>query len=70
MAPKRSSSRLANNKLAKIPIARRGVLCMCHFDMEASDLNRAFKGLADKVLSAFPLRKANVSKAREEVLIV
>jgi hypothetical protein len=40
VAPKRSCSRLANNKLAKIPITHHGeVLLMGRFDMEASDLN-------------------------------
>jgi hypothetical protein len=75
-APKRSSSRLANNKLAGFPIARRGeVLLMQCFDMTSSALNDAFSsglsgGLADKVLDAFPSRKENASKAREEVLII
>jgi hypothetical protein len=45
------------------------------FDMTSSALNDAFSsglsgGLADKVLDAFPSRKANASKAREEVLII
>jgi hypothetical protein len=76
VAPKRSSSRLANNKLAKIPIVSRGeVLLMHRFNMEASDLNNAFSsgvlgGLADMVLDTFPSQKASASKAREEVLIV
>jgi hypothetical protein len=44
MAPKCNSSRLANNKLAKILIARCGeVLLMRRFDIEASDLNSAFR---------------------------
>jgi hypothetical protein len=70
VAPKRSCSRLANNKLAKIPITRHGeVLLMRRFDMEASDLNGAFSsglsgGLIDKVLDTFPSLKASASEAR------
>jgi hypothetical protein len=48
--------RLTNNKLARIPISRRGeVLLMCRFNMEASELDGVFKegltgGFTDKVL--------------------
>jgi hypothetical protein len=75
-APKRSNSRLANSKLAKIPTTRRGeVLLMRRFNMDAGELDRVFKGAllagdADKVLDAFPMRKANTRKTREGLLIV
>jgi hypothetical protein len=74
-APKRSSSRLANNKLAQIPISRRGeVLLMRRFDTVASDLDGVFKagltsGFADKVLDTFPMWRASASTAREGLLI-
>jgi hypothetical protein len=74
--PKRNISRLANNKLARITISCHGeVLLVRCFDMTSSALSGAFSsglsgGLADKVLDAFPSRKANASKAREEVLII
>ncbi|CAL5095579.1 unnamed protein product [Urochloa decumbens] len=71
--PKRSSTRLANNKLAKIPAARRGeVLLMRRFDIEPSDnasgalarrnLDTVFHdgvscGHAGNVKSMFPERK-------------
>jgi hypothetical protein len=75
-APRRSSSRLANNKLFRIPISRRGeVLLMRRFDMEASELDGVFKAgltgdFADKVLDSLPIRKASASMAREGLLIV
>jgi hypothetical protein len=59
VAPKRSSSGLANTELARIPVARCGkVLLMRRLDMEAGELDRVFKGgwsggYADKVLDAF-----------------
>jgi hypothetical protein len=62
----RSSSRLANNKLARILISRRG---------EVLELDGVFKAgltcvFADKVLDTLPIRKASASMAREGLLIV
>jgi hypothetical protein len=75
-APKRISSRLANNKLAAIPITRRGeVLLMHRFDMAAGELDAVFKvglsgGYTDNVPDVFPLRKVSASTTRKGVLIV
>jgi hypothetical protein len=75
-APRRNSSRLTNNKLARIPISLRGeVLLMRRFDMEASELDGVFKagltgGFAEKILDSLPIRKASTSMAREGLLIV
>jgi hypothetical protein len=75
-APKRSSLRLANNKLVKILIAHRGeVLLMYRSNMEAGELSIVFNaglsgGYTDKVLDVFPLRKANAIIVREGVLNV
>jgi hypothetical protein len=68
--------RLANNKLARIPISCRGeVLLMRRFNMEASELDGVFKkgltgGFADKVLDTLPIRKASASMAREGLLFI
>jgi hypothetical protein len=76
VATKRSSSRLANSKLAKIPVARCGeILLMRRLDMGSSELDGTFRAslsgdFADKVLDSFPLRKANANKARVELLSI
>lgn len=74
---KRSSARLANSKLAKIPTARRGeVLLMRRFEIDPADqaphaadaLNGVFHsgvpcGHADKAKDMFPLRRANMGSS-------
>ncbi|CAL4906951.1 unnamed protein product [Urochloa decumbens] len=83
VAPKRSSTRLANDKLAKIPAARRGeVLLMRRFELDPSsktagangDLNGVFQdvvscGHADKMKDMFPFRKANMGRRSLGVII-
>jgi hypothetical protein len=79
-APKRSSSHLANKKLALIPTARRGeVLLMRRFELVAnceatSGLNGVFnpgvsRENADVVLNMFPLRKKAPSRRQVGVII-
>ncbi|CAL5009605.1 unnamed protein product [Urochloa decumbens] len=81
-APKRSSTRLATNKLAKIPAARRGeVLLMQRFNMEPSEgtittsgeLDVAFHagitcGKATNVKTMFPSRKPAVERRLPGIL--
>nr|CAB3450262.1 unnamed protein product [Digitaria exilis] len=80
--PMRNSSRLANSKLAKIPVARRGeVLLMRRFDLATAEQggqatgtvdcvfdNGVPRGHAEKVMDMFPLRRADMGLLSEAVV--
>lgn len=83
VAPKRSSTRLANDKLAMIPAARRGeVLLMRRFEPEIASkppgacggVDSVFNdgvscGNADKMKDMFPFRRANMGRRNAGVII-